>query len=136
MYPNSLRFTIFSKIFTNIIQCLIYKYMCHMRSSNIYILKKRIIILLPTINSISPSPHPRPQLTHTHTHTRARARTHARKHARTHARTHTHTHTHEYETGSGWYVQISQKAWRNKCVFRLTLKVGREGAALRSAGSR
>ena len=48
-------------------------------------------------------------------------------HTRTH--THTHTHTHEYETGSGWHVQINQKAWWKKCVFRLTLKVGREGGS-------
>ena len=45
------------------------------------------------------------------------------------------TDTHEYETGSGWHVQINQKAWRKKCVFRLTLKAGRVGEALRSAGS-
>ena len=38
-----------------------------------------------------------------------------------------HTHTHEYETGSGWHVQINQKAWWKKCVFRLTLKVGGGG---------
>ena len=56
-------------------------------------------MLLPTLNSISPSPHPCPQLTQ------------------------------EYETGSGWHVQINQKAWQKKCVFRLTLKVGREGEA-------
>ena len=96
-------------------------------------------MLLPTLNSIPPSPHPRPQLTHTHTHTHTHARTHARTHthththtrthARTHARTHTRTHTdtHEYETGSGWHVQISPKAWRKRCVFRLALKAGREG---------
>ena len=33
----------------------------------------------------------------------------------------------KYETGSGWHVQINQKAWRKKCVLRLTLKVEREG---------
>ena len=52
-----------------------------------------------------------------------------------HTHAHAHTHTHEYETGSGWHVQINQKAWRKKCVFRLALKVGREGEVLRSAGS-
>ena len=31
-------------------------------------IKKLIIVLLPTLNSISPSPHPRPQLKHAHTH--------------------------------------------------------------------
>ena len=83
--------------------------MCHMKSSKIS--RKRIIILLPTLNSIPPSPHP--QVTHTRTH----------------------THTHEKETGSGWHVQINQKAWQKKCDFRITLKVGREGEALRSASS-
>ena len=30
-----------------------------------------------------------------------------------------HTHTHEYETGSSWHhVQINQKAWWKRCVFR------------------
>ena len=60
---------------------------------------------LPLIPSI-PGPTPAPN-SHTRTHT----------HARTHAR------AREYETGSGWHVQ---KAWRKKCGFRLTLKVGRE----------
>ena len=41
----------------------------------------------------------------------------------------------QYITGNGWHVQINQMAWRKKSVFRLALKVGREGEALRSAGS-
>ena len=72
-----------------------------------YIKKINHYITTYTLNSIPPSPHPCPQF----------------------------THTHEYETGSGWHVQINQKAWRKKCGFRLTLKVGRVGEALRSAGS-
>jgi len=48
--------------------------------------------------------------------------------------TDTHTYTHEYETGSGWHVQTNWKAWRKKCVFRLTLKVGREGGRSSQVG--
>ena len=58
-----------------------------------YIYRKWIIILLPTLNSISPSPHPGPQLTHTHTHARARTHTHTHEHSRALAQAHTHTHT-------------------------------------------
>ena len=65
---------------------------------------------------------------HTHTYTRNMC-VHTNRH------THAQTHTREYETGSSWHVQINQKAWRKKCVFRLALKVVREGEALRSVGS-
>ena len=43
--------------------------------------------------------------------------------------THTHTHTNMKQVAVGMYKLINQKAWWKKCVFRLTLKVGREGGS-------
>ena len=87
MYPNSLRFTFSNEqflSFTNIIQLwqlTMYNIQVHVPYEKQQYIKKWIIILLPTLNSISPSPHPCPQLTHTHTCA--------------------HTHTH---TVRGWVV--------------------------------
>ena len=105
--------------FTNIIHIIMtnnnveYTSICAIWETAIYKENESLYYYLPIIPSL-PVPTPAPNW-----------HTHARTHARTH--THTHTHTQEYETGSGWHVQINQKAWWKKCVFRLTLKVGGGG---------
>ena len=94
--------------------------------------RKKIIMLLPTLNSIHPSPHPAPN-THTHhpalarmltvpdprktisdtgpTPTHPSTHTHAGAHTRyTH---HTHTHIHGYETVAGMYKLIIKLGGRH-----------------------
>ena len=113
------------------------KYMRRMRSGNIY--KEKIIMLLPTLNSIPLSPIPAPN-THTPSSSRQNAyyarsvKNHHRHSPRTYSPIHTHTcgcshtlhtHTHIWMWNSSWHVQINQKAWRKRCVFSLTLEGGR-----------